>query len=153
MDDALGVRGVERVGDLHADVEDQIRSRAARLESDLSAEAMPSSSSITMNRRPSAAHADVADTVQMFGWLSDEAMRASRSNRSLASGEAPSDAGRNLIATLSVREARVFSFVDDAHTAGAELPEDAVVKLMVSPIMERPIISVPRVHLRERRQI
>ena len=83
VDDALGVRGVQRVGDLRWPARAARRSVAA-------GPAMrcfsvrPSSNSMAMKCRPSAS--SMSWMVQMFGWFSAEAARASRWKRSSACG-------------------------------------------------------------------
>jgi hypothetical protein len=64
--------------------------------------------------------------VRMFGWLSADANRASRTNRPQASGSRESSSETNLRAT-GAAEARILRFVQHAHAAGADPLDDAVV--------------------------
>ena len=63
----------------------------------------------------------------MLGWLSAEAVRASRWKRSVASGSARGRLGQELERDVAA-EADVLGAVDDAHAAGAEPIDDAVVR-------------------------
>ncbi len=62
----------------------------------------------------------------MFGWLSDEAMRASRSKRSISLRPRGQAFGQELQRDVPAQP-RVLGLVDHAHAAGAELTQDAVV--------------------------
>ena len=65
--------------------------------------------------------------VQMCGWLSGEAARASRLKRSTA-WRVPGQLVRQELERHLAAEARVFGLVDDAHAAAADLLEDPVVR-------------------------
>ena len=68
----------------------------------------------------------IAYTVQMFGWFSALAARASRWKRSRTAGSAV-DTGRNFNAT-SRPSLLIFRSEDDAHPTTAEVTTHAVVK-------------------------
>ena len=65
--------------------------------------------------------------VQMCGWLSAEAARASRSKRSSA-GAIVGQLRRQELQRDVPAEPQVLGPVDDAHAAAAELFDDAVVR-------------------------
>ena len=104
VDDALRVRGVQRVGNL-----DRRGRAAARSASGLPPmrcfSVCPSSNSMAMNGWPSCS--PMSWIVQMFGWLSAEAARASRWNRSSACGSCASSSRQEL--QRDVRPSRVSS--------------------------------------------
>ena len=64
--------------------------------------------------------------VQMFGWFSAEAARASRRKRVSAAGSSASS-GKKLQRDEALQP-RVLGLIDHAHSAAAELLEDAVVR-------------------------
>ena len=96
MDDALVVRRGQRVGDLRGDVDDLVERQRARGRAGTSG-SVPASSSIAMKRLPSPS--STSRIVQMLGWFSDEASRASRLKRRTASTFLDSSAFRTLMAT------------------------------------------------------
>ena len=77
VDDARGMRGVQRVGDLDAHVE-QPCSELSEPAASRSFSVVPSRYSMTMNDRPSCS--PMSWIVQMFGWFSADAVCASRAN-------------------------------------------------------------------------
>ena len=86
---------------------------------------VPSRYSMTMNDRSSCS--PMSWMVQMFGWLSADAVRASRANRLKASGSRESSSETNLRATGRPR--RVSSALyTHAHAACADPLDDAVVR-------------------------
>ena len=65
--------------------------------------------------------------VQMLGWLSAEAARASRWKRSTACGSLR-HLGRQELQGDASAEAQVLRLIHDAHAAPAQLLEDPVVR-------------------------
>ena len=63
----------------------------------------------------------------MLGWLSAEVVRASRWKRSVASGSAVADSGRNFTRDVPA-EPQVLGAIDHAHAAGTQPVDDAVVR-------------------------
>ncbi len=64
--------------------------------------------------------------VQMLGWFRAEAAGASRRKRARAGGSWATSSGRNLRATK--RRSDVLGLVNDAHSAAAQLLDDAVMR-------------------------
>ena len=103
VQDAFGVRQLNRVGDLHGQVEH--RRQRQRLATDEPIERL----TFEVLHRDVPLAFEVADvvTVQMPGWFIDEAAFASRSKRSSAIGSRDSAVGRNF--RTSGRPRRVSS--------------------------------------------
>ena len=113
MDHARAVRAVERVGDLRAEAHELGRGR--RRGAGARRAFSPSTSSMTevhLAPRPT------SNSVQMFGWLSPEIVRASRSKRAHL-GVVGEVLGQHLDRDFST-EAGVARPVHFAHAAGAE---------------------------------
>ena len=121
MDDPLPVGRGQRVGHLDRDpqrfVERQARSLGARACAS-ALQCFPSRSSMTRNAVP--ASSPTSKSVQMFGWVSREMVRASRSKRSRNCGSAASAVGEDLDRDGAI-ETRVSAFVHLAHAARADL--------------------------------
>ena len=83
VDEAAAVSGGQRVGELEADVDQPVRGERAVL-AIASSSARPSSSSQTRNGCPFSS--PESWTAQMCGWVTSDAIRASRRNRSSALG-------------------------------------------------------------------
>ena len=123
MNDALLVRGVERVGNLPRDRRAPHRS-AAGLRSRRSARVAPSTSSSTSAVRPSQIlqPVDRADVRMVQG---REQGRASRAKRARRSGSAVKSGGSSLIANVATQLA-VASAIDLAHPTRAKCAEDSI---------------------------
>src|SRR5262249_52323653 len=95
MDDATGVRRVERFGNLHAEVEHFIEVIGRPVMRCFNV--LPSRNSITMKYCPSCS--PISWMVQILGWFSAEAERASRLNRSTACESLETSSAKNFSAT------------------------------------------------------
>ena len=97
VDDAAGVRRLERVRDLDRRSRARPRGRTAGARPSSARASAPSRHSITMKCCPSCS--SMAYTVQMPGWFSAEEARASRWKRSSDAPSRASSGGRNFRAT------------------------------------------------------
>ena len=99
VNDALGVGGIERVGNL--DGQSQQSSVSTGLPAMRCFSVIPSRNSMTMNGWPSCF--PISWMVQILGWFRAEAARASRRKRSSACGSLATSSGRNFRATKRCR--------------------------------------------------
>ena len=113
---------VERVGDLRCRSEHLVERQRPLLQAGRRA-TRPRSAPSRGSRVPSSC--PTSKSVQMFGWLSDEIVFASRSKRARNCAFCAKPAGRILIATS--RSSRVsLRAADLAHAAGADRRDDLV---------------------------
>src|SRR5215469_8091352 len=89
------------------------------------ANVIPSRNSMAMNVWPS--YFAISYTVQILGWFSADAARASLRKRSSACGSVATSSRRNFKATKAT-EFDVLGLVDHTHPATAQLLDDAVVR-------------------------
>ena len=122
VDDALGVGGLERVGDLDGQVEQRFRGQGPALDAVLQGPSLQALEgdellALALSDVVDGADAGVVEGGRRLG-LPPEALEGLRVLGQLLREELEGD---------GPAQARVLGLVDDAHAAAAELPEDAVV--------------------------
>ncbi len=132
VNDALGVRGIERVGELAANVQDLLKRQGMPMDAAAKRFALEQ---LHRDEVPALVHADVVDRADV---------RVIERRRDSCFPQEPLDVLRRHAVALGQElqrdvpaKPRVLGLIDDAHPAGTELADDAIVLDLLADHVER----------------